>query len=147
MALLEVERSVDRWQDCRCRSSKRSGRQLCWPNCSQRVCVAGVFREHVQREKEQDDATGNLEGGFGDVEIGENACPAQREEHHDVGGDSRTLKRGMIFSGTVLRFGNGKKNWCVADRVRHDEIDNEGGDEALEFVVVILCWLVSCPPL
>ena len=36
-----------------------------------------------------------------------------------------------------LRFGHGKEDRCVADRVDHDEIDDEGGDKALEHASVI----------
>ena len=72
-------------------------------------------RQHVQRDKEQDDATGNLEGGFGDVEIGENPGPTQCEEQHDGGGDSGALNRGEKLLGTNLRFGNGQKNRRVAE--------------------------------
>ena len=74
----------------------------------------------IQRDKEQDDATGNLEGGFGDVEIGENSSPAQREEQHDGGGDSGALKSDAKLSGTIMRFGDGQKNRCLADWFDHD---------------------------
>ena len=89
-------------------------------------------RQHVQRDQEQDDAAGDLEGGFGDVEIAENPRPAQREEQHDGGGDGSALKRRAKLAGAVLRLGHGKEDRRVADRVDHDEIDDEGGDEALE---------------
>ena len=50
------------------------------------------------------------------------------------------------LSGTILRFGNGQKNRRVADRVDHNEIDDKGGDEALEHVPVISRWPVVRPP-
>ena len=94
-------------------------------------------RQHVQRDQEQDDAAGDLEGGFGDVEIGQDPGPAQREEQHDGGGDGGALERGAQLAGAVLRFGHGKEDRRVADRVDHDEIDDEGGDKALEHASVI----------
>ena len=107
-----------------------------------------AFRsQHVQRDKKQDDAADNLESGFGDVEIGDNPCSARREEQHDGGGDSGALKRAAELSGTVLRFGNGQKNRRVADWVDHDEINDKGGDEALEHAPVISRWPVVRPPL
>ena len=89
-------------------------------------------RQHVQCDKEEDDAAGDLEGGLGDVEIGQDPGPAQREEQHDGGGDGGALERGAQLAGAVLRLGHGKKDRRVADRVDHDEIDDEGGDKALE---------------
>ena len=88
--------------------------------------------QHVQRDKEQDDAAGDLESGLGDVEIAENPGAAQGEEQHDGGGDGGALERGAQLSGAVLRLGHGKEDRRVADRVDHHEIDDEGCDETLE---------------
>ena len=53
------------------------------------ACALGAFAllalggKHVQRKQEQDDSAGNLEGGFGDLEIGKYSGAAQRKEEHD----------------------------------------------------------------
>ena len=101
--------------------------------------------QHVQRDKEQDDAAGDLESGLGDVEIAENPGPAQGEEHHNGSGDGGALECGAQLSGAVLRLGHGKEDRRVADRVDHHEIDDKGCDETLEHGLSLHPRGVHCP--
>ena len=104
------------------------------------LLVLPAIGDHGQA---QDDATGDLESGPGNVEIAEDSGPAKGEEYHN--GSGGAFERGAQFSSAVLRLGHGKEDRRVVDWVDHHEMGDEGCDETLEHGLPLNPCAAHCP--